>query len=151
MVCTTYMVKQTKLTKQLADETRNYVLEGHEKYAYVERMQHNHLINFSEQNDLPTNSLNVIGYNVPMSANGYNVLQHPDFLKMDGLPSPFNFDPDDVVITMGSPILHANATEVDREKLALKLGLTSKYVLEEKPKYAPSITARTTFPRPRFG
>lgn len=136
----------------LAAITRKKILAGHSKIAPIETK-----IEYLEPQQAPKqkNFLANEGEEFATAINaGPATIQHPDFIKLDGLPSPFLPEQNEQDILVGDPVLYAN--EANKEKLAHKLGL-SKDALEDKLKHQMKLKAqltsapRVSFPRPRPG
>ena len=145
---------ETQSVRKLAEDTRYGILKGHEKYAYVERIQ-----KYLEQGCGQDFSCLLANENDLQASGGYAAMQHPDFLKTDGLPSPFNPDPDVQESVMGEAILNEYSRDTfakdlskdaleDKLKNKLRHQLQHKHKLTQQPKMAIGNTPTVSFPRP---
>lgn len=150
---------RTKFEQNLVNATRSHIKDGHERYAPFE-IENNYIEQLEEQlkNGCSCNQNGIANQNGQEDSNqmqgGYNILQHPDFIKNDGLPSPFNPDPDQN-IKVGEAILNeynmdpfAKDLSKDALKDKLKNQLKLKQQLQNKPKHQPKMSVGNA-PRPR--
>lgn len=141
---------RTLAEKLLEEITRTGILEGHSEYAPIESKQ-----DFSEKKQLTANNAftnnaqNEIG-EPQQGQSGPDVLQHPDFIKLDGLPSEFNPElPDQEEPENAHDLLLSDDAKRDKakHKNTLKKQLELKDRPTQRPTHQPKI-GNTFRPRP---